>query len=250
MSHREHLCEHPFFQRIKCRFRCSHPQAKLLCRQRHILAVNRQSIWPNYRRGAIITSACRGIWNWEYFVGENLVKVCAMSHREHPCEHSAVQRVKCRFRCSHPHANFHCRQRHIFAVNWQSIGPVWRVGQIITSTYRGILNWAYFVGENLVKVCAMSHREHLCEHPFFQRIKCRFRCSHPQEKLLCKQRHSLVVKGQSIVSIWRFGPIFTPFCLRRLLKSSSGGFLERIITISRKIAKKISKNSYLQRAAL
>jgi hypothetical protein len=209
MSHREHLCEHPFFQRIKCRFRCSHPRTNLLCKQHLILTVNWQSIGSIWRIGSIITSASRSMKNREYSVGENLANVCALPHSEHPCKHSAVQCIKCCFRCSHPHANFHCKQHLILTVNRQSIGSIWRIGSIITSASRSVMNREYSVGENLVKVCAMPHREHPCEHSVVQRIKLRFRCSHPRTDFHCKQHLILTVNRKSIRRIWQIGQSIT-----------------------------------------
>jgi hypothetical protein len=144
-SHREHHLEHPAFQSVKCRFRCSHPRAKFVCR----------ATWSSAKAS----------------VGENLARVCAPPHRERSLEHPAFQRVKCRFRCSHPRANFVCR-------------TMWSRAKA-------------FKGENLANVCAPSHREHPSEHSAVQHVKCRFRCSHPQAKL----RHSLALNRQPILPI-------------------------------------------------
>jgi hypothetical protein len=105
-------------------------------------------------------SLCRQEKSEECCMGENLVKVCAAPHHEHPCEHSAAQFIKHRFRCSHPRANFVCRAM------WSSAMAS--------------------VGENLAKVCAPPHREHPLEHPAFQRVKHRFRCSHPRANFVCR----------------------------------------------------------------
>jgi hypothetical protein len=139
------ICEHPAFQSVKCRFRCSHPRAKFVCR----------ATWSSAKAS----------------VGENLARVCAPPHRERSLEHPAFQRVKCRFRCSHPRANFVCR-------------TMWSRAKA-------------FKGENLANVCAPSHREHPSEHSAVQHVKCRFRCSHPQAKL----RHSLALNRQPILPI-------------------------------------------------
>jgi hypothetical protein len=144
-------------------------------------------------------------------VGENLAKVCAVPHCEHPCEHSAVQHIKHRFRCSHPRANFLC-----IAIGSKAVASV---------------------GENLANVCAAPHREHPLEHSAVQLIKSRFRCSHPQAKL----RQSLAINRQPIWPIRRNGPIITLSSPRSRLKSSSNGFLERKIAASRKNAEKIPK---------
>jgi hypothetical protein len=162
--HREHPCEHSAVQFIKCRFRCSHPRAESLC-------------------GTIGSSAVVS-------KGENLAKVCAAPHREHPCEYAVSKHVKCRFRCSHPRAESLC-------------------GTIGSSAMAS-------VGENLAKVCVPPHREHPLEHSAVQLIKYRFRCSNPQAKL----RRSLAINRQSI---WRICPIITPSRPRRRLKPASFG---------------------------
>jgi hypothetical protein len=163
-SHREHPCEHSANQCIKSRSRCSHPCANFLC-----IAIGSKAMAS---------------------VGENLVKVCAAPHREHHLEHSAVQLIKHRFRCSHPRTKFLC------IAMWSSAMAS--------------------VGENLAKVCAPPHREHPLEHSAVQLINSRFRCSHPLSKL----RQSLVINRQSI---WRICPIITPSRPRRRLKPSSFG---------------------------
>ena len=191
--HREHPCEHSANQCIKSRSRCSNPRANFLC-----IAIGSKAMAS---------------------VGENLAKVCAPPHREHPLEHPAFQRVKCRFRCSHPRAKFVCRAM------WSSAKAS--------------------VGENLVKVCAPPHREHPSEHPAVQRVKCRFRCSHPQAKL----RRSLALNRQPTLPIRRICPIITPSRRARRKKSSSFGPLKRKITESKKIRKKSQKNIIRQRAA-
>jgi hypothetical protein len=267
--HREHPCEHSAVQFIKCRFRCSHPRAESICGTIGSSAVASKGenlakvCEPPYREHPLEHSAvqsvkcrfrcshpranfvCRAMWSSaKASVGENLAKVCAAPHREHPSEHPASKHIKCRFRCSHPRANFVCRAM------WNSAKAS--------------------VGENLARVCAPPHREHPLEYPAFQRVKCRFRCSHPQAKSLCgtigssavaskgenlakvcaalhrehplehsavqliksrsrcshplsKLRQSLAINRQPIWPIRRNGPIITPSRPRRRLKPSSFG---------------------------